>query len=91
VTGMLGFSYLSVPLYRLFCASTGYGGTVSQGRTVEDKIKQRSDSPDMAAEECASATFASRAQCRIFFFCCNLHTKGMPCVIFPLSRARQQQ
>ncbi len=27
VVGMLALSFASVPLYRLFCASTGYGGT----------------------------------------------------------------
>lgn len=27
VTGMVGLSYASVPLYRLFCAATGYAGT----------------------------------------------------------------
>ena len=27
VLAMLGFSYASVPLYRLFCQKTGYGGT----------------------------------------------------------------
>lgn len=27
VAGMVGVSFASVPLYRLFCAATGYGGT----------------------------------------------------------------
>ena len=31
VTGMLGLSFASVPLYRLFCAVTGYGGTPRTG------------------------------------------------------------
>lgn len=32
IIGMLGFSYASVPLYRLFCQVTGYGGTT---QTIE--------------------------------------------------------
>ncbi|CAO3630268.1 unnamed protein product [Cunninghamella echinulata] len=31
--GMLGLSYAAVPLYRLFCASTGYSGTVQTDKT----------------------------------------------------------
>lgn len=31
VLGMLGLAYASVPLYRLFCAATGYGGTTREG------------------------------------------------------------
>ncbi|KAI8075081.1 cytochrome c oxidase assembly protein CtaG/Cox11-domain-containing protein [Gongronella butleri] len=31
--GMLGLSYAAVPLYRLFCASTGYNGTVTTDRS----------------------------------------------------------
>jgi len=27
---MIGFSFISVPIYRLFCQITGYGGTISQ-------------------------------------------------------------
>jgi cytochrome c oxidase assembly protein subunit 11 len=51
---MLGLSYFAVPLYRLFCSATGYGGTVSEGWTVEQKIRQRLDNPDMTTEECAA-------------------------------------
>ena len=27
---MLGMSYVAVPLYRMFCAATGYGGTTQR-------------------------------------------------------------
>src|SRR3984885_8323664 len=27
IAGMVGLSFAAVPLYRLFCAATGYGGT----------------------------------------------------------------
>ena len=31
---MVGATYGAVPLYRLFCQATGYGGTVQEGSTV---------------------------------------------------------
>lgn len=31
---MVGVTYGAVPLYRLFCQATGYGGTVQEGATV---------------------------------------------------------
>jgi cytochrome c oxidase assembly protein subunit 11 len=31
IVGMVGLSFAAVPLYRLFCAATGYGGTPSIG------------------------------------------------------------
>jgi cytochrome c oxidase assembly protein subunit 11 len=30
VAGMVGLSFASVPLYRIFCAATGYGGTTER-------------------------------------------------------------
>ena len=30
VIGMVGVTYASVPLYRMFCQATGYGGTVQR-------------------------------------------------------------
>lgn len=53
VAGMIGFTYFSVPLYRIFCAATGYGGTVAEGKTVETKLKQRLENPDVPTEQCA--------------------------------------
>ncbi|GLI60336.1 hypothetical protein VaNZ11_002456 [Volvox africanus] len=52
---MIGVSYASVPLYRLFCAATGYGGTVRAGQTIEEKLKRRMESPDEKVEEAAAA------------------------------------
>lgn len=37
VIGMVGATYGAVPLYRMFCQATGYGGTV-QRKTIEEKI-----------------------------------------------------
>jgi cytochrome c oxidase assembly protein subunit 11 len=62
--GMLGLSYFAVPLYRLFCSATGYGGTVSEGRTVEQKIRQRLERPDISAEECAPSVNVHGHRCR---------------------------
>jgi cytochrome c oxidase assembly protein subunit 11 len=41
VVGMVGLTYASVPLYRLFCQATGFGGTVKEGATVEEKLQAR--------------------------------------------------
>ncbi len=46
VFGMIGLSFASVPLYRLFCQVTGYGGTtqiaeVAPGAVAERVIKVR--------------------------------------------------
>src|SRR5258708_2582626 len=34
VAGMVGLSFASVPLYRLFCAATGYGGTTQRAASA---------------------------------------------------------
>lgn len=36
--GVLGLSYAAVPLYRIFCQMTGYGGTTQEA--TEDKLTQ---------------------------------------------------
>lgn len=35
IIGMVGFSYASVPLYRLFCQATGFGGTTQVAESVQ--------------------------------------------------------
>jgi len=42
VTGMIGLSFASVPLYRIFCGATGVGGTTQRASAAPDKI-----SPDL--------------------------------------------
>ena len=37
VVGVVGATYASVPLYRMFCRATGFGGT-TQRATIEDKL-----------------------------------------------------
>lgn len=41
VAGMVGLSYASVPLYRLFCQVTGYGGTTQVATAVPDQVLDR--------------------------------------------------
>jgi len=51
---MIGFAYASVPLYKLFCAATGYGGTVAGADTVEEKLKRRMENPNADLEKAAA-------------------------------------
>ncbi len=39
--GMVGMSFAAVPLYRLFCQVTGYGGTTQVAEVLPDKIFDR--------------------------------------------------
>jgi cytochrome c oxidase assembly protein subunit 11 len=39
--GMLMLAYASVPLYRMFCKVTGYGGTTQEAKTAPNTISQR--------------------------------------------------
>lgn len=41
VAGMVGMSYASVPLYRLFCAATGYNGTTQVAPAGSQAMGQR--------------------------------------------------
>ena len=38
VAGMVGLSFASVPLYRLFCATTGFGGTTQRAEAAPTRI-----------------------------------------------------
>ncbi len=42
IAGMAGLSFASVPLYRMFCAATGYGGTPKIGPERSASVSQRS-------------------------------------------------
>jgi cytochrome c oxidase assembly protein subunit 11 len=39
--GMVGMAYASVPLYRVFCQMTGYGGTTQRVEQYSDRILDR--------------------------------------------------
>jgi cytochrome c oxidase assembly protein subunit 11 len=38
VVGMVGLSFASVPLYRLFCQATGYGGTTQRAEALPERV-----------------------------------------------------
>jgi cytochrome c oxidase assembly protein subunit 11 len=38
VAGMVGLSFASVPLYRIFCGATGLGGTTQRAQAAPDQI-----------------------------------------------------
>jgi cytochrome c oxidase assembly protein subunit 11 len=40
--GMLGLAYASVPLYRLFCQATGFGGTTQRSESAPQQISDQS-------------------------------------------------
>jgi len=42
VVGMLGLSYAAVPLYRMFCQVTGFGGTTQRAEAASGEILDRS-------------------------------------------------
>lgn len=41
VAGMVGLSFAAVPLYRIFCQTTGYGGVPQRAEASPDKILDR--------------------------------------------------
>jgi cytochrome c oxidase assembly protein subunit 11 len=41
VLAMLGLSYAAVPLYRMFCAATGYAGTTQVAKSAPDRQGER--------------------------------------------------
>ncbi len=41
VVGMVGMAYAAVPLYRLFCQVTGYGGTTQRAEAASDTVLDR--------------------------------------------------
>jgi cytochrome c oxidase assembly protein subunit 11 len=41
VAGMVGLSFASVPLYKLFCQVTGYGGTTQRAEQGADRVVER--------------------------------------------------
>ena len=41
VAGMIGLTFASVPLYRIFCGATGFGGTTQRAAAAPDEISAR--------------------------------------------------
>lgn len=42
VAGMVMLSFAAVPLYNMFCAVTGFGGTTQEGGEIPDTVLERS-------------------------------------------------
>ena len=40
-SGMLGLAFAAVPIYRMFCQQTGFGGTTQRAEAPSDKIVDR--------------------------------------------------
>lgn len=41
VAAMIGMSYAAVPLYRMFCQATGFGGTTQRAQAAPDQVLAR--------------------------------------------------
>jgi cytochrome c oxidase assembly protein subunit 11 len=41
LAGMTGLTFASVPLYRIFCGATGFGGTIQRAQAAPDQISHR--------------------------------------------------
>jgi cytochrome c oxidase assembly protein subunit 11 len=39
--GMMGFAFAAVPIYRMFCQKTGFGGTTQRAENTSDKVVDR--------------------------------------------------
>ncbi len=50
VAGMVGMSFASVPLYRLFCSATGFGGTTQRAETLPGQVSPELISVSFNAE-----------------------------------------
>lgn len=73
VIGMVGVTYASVPLYRMFCQATGYGGTVQRAMTLEEKLLKPTDAS--TDEEAALRELTIHFNCDITS---GLHWKFTP-------------
>lgn len=76
VVAMVGATYGSVPLYRMFCQATGFGGTVQRRETVEEKIAKHEDST--AAEAARQRELTIRFNADV--------SDGMPWRFYPCQR-----
>ena len=50
VAGMVMLAYAAVPLYRLFCQVTGFGGTVQEATTLPDTMHDRTITVQLNAD-----------------------------------------
>ena len=50
VTAMIGLTFASVPLYRVFCAATGFGGTTQRAAAAPERIAKTLVTVDFDAQ-----------------------------------------
>ncbi len=85
--GMLGLSFASVPLYRAFCAATGFGGTPQVGKTAaatqgERRLTVRFDAnvsrdlPWSFAPEVAKISLRTGETTTVYYKVANLSDKA---------------
>jgi len=60
--GMLGLAYASVPLYKLFCQVTGYGGTTQRADAAPSEIRTETVSVKFDANTAASLGWSFHAE-----------------------------
>jgi cytochrome c oxidase assembly protein subunit 11 len=48
IIATIGLSYAAVPLYRMFCTMTGYGGTVKTGRSSAEVFDEYDTQKEIA-------------------------------------------
>jgi cytochrome c oxidase assembly protein subunit 11 len=88
VAGMVGLSFASVPLYRIFCAATGYGGTTQRVSAAPQDVSKalitvRFDTdvaPDLAWEFhplVAEVQIHPGEQKQVFFRAINRSSEGI--------------
>ena len=58
---MIGVTYASVPLYKLFCQVTGYGGTTQQVEQASQKILDRTITVRFDANVCIASCLEARS------------------------------
>ena len=75
VVGMVGVTYASVPLYRMFCQATGYGGTTQRALTLEDNLKIEEEEPAEVAAAVAERELTVHFNADITS---NMHWKFTP-------------
>ena len=61
VAAMIGLTYASVPLYRLFCQATGYGGTVQRAEAAPKQVLDKTVSVRFDANTSSNNKSSSRS------------------------------
>jgi cytochrome c oxidase assembly protein subunit 11 len=76
--GMVGLTYASVPLYRMFCQATGFGGTTRR-KTVEEKLAAQANAPP-------AVTAAAKSRAVVISFNADV-AEGLPWRFTPTQKS----